>query len=42
MARILWRMLCFAAVAAFFRAGRIRNDSRGGAINRGMTPFVQF
>jgi hypothetical protein len=35
-------MLCFTAVAAFFRVGRIRNDSQGGAINRGMAPFVQL
>jgi len=35
-------MLCFAAVAAFFRVGRIPNDSQGDTINRGMMPFVQF
>ncbi len=42
MIRILRRMLCFAAVAALFRPGRIPNDWQGDAINRGMRPFVQF
>lgn len=42
MVRILRRMLCFTAVAAFFRVGRIPNDSQGDATIRGTMPFVQF
>jgi hypothetical protein len=41
MARIPWRVLCFA-VAAFLRVGGIPNDSQGDAINRGMMLWVQF
>jgi hypothetical protein len=41
MGRILWRVLCSAAIAAF-RFGRIPNDSQSEPISRGMMPFVQF
>jgi hypothetical protein len=40
MGGIMWRMLCFAAVAAFFRIAGFSNHSQDDVANRGIMTFV--